>query len=92
MHRFGVLNRGDSLKVCFLETVLRDWREGLVADLLIDEVELTQRRYAELRAQQNFDLLTSEATMPSGLVCRPTSFEHSAIWHAGGRWRAPVSA
>jgi hypothetical protein len=47
-NRFGVLYLGDSLKVCFLEAVLRDRREGLVDDLPIDEVELTQRRYAEI--------------------------------------------
>lgn len=47
-NRFGVLYLGDSLKVCFLEAVLRDQREGLVDDLPIDEVELTQRRYAEI--------------------------------------------
>jgi len=47
-NRFGVLYLGDSLKGCFLETVLRDRREGLVDDLPIGEVELTQRRYAEI--------------------------------------------
>ncbi|WP_348984290.1 RES domain-containing protein [Mesorhizobium mediterraneum] len=31
-NRFGVLYFGDSLKVCFLETVLRNRREGLVDD------------------------------------------------------------
>jgi hypothetical protein len=34
--------------VCFLETVLRDRREGLVDDLPIDEVELKHRHYAEI--------------------------------------------
>ena len=48
VRRFGVLYLGDSLKVCFLETVLRDRREGLVDDLPVDEAELTQRRYAEI--------------------------------------------
>nr|WP_245436298.1 RES family NAD+ phosphorylase [Mesorhizobium tamadayense] len=47
-NRFGVLYLGDSLKVCFLEAVLRDRREGMVDDLPIDEVELTQRRFAEI--------------------------------------------
>ncbi|WP_292445329.1 RES domain-containing protein [Mesorhizobium sp.] len=31
VNRFGVLYLGDSLKVCFLETVLRDRREGLTS-------------------------------------------------------------
>ncbi|MER8383650.1 RES family NAD+ phosphorylase [Mesorhizobium sp. M0189] len=45
---FGVLYLGDSLKVCFLETVLRDRREGILDDLPIEEVELTRRRYADI--------------------------------------------
>ncbi|MER8548141.1 RES family NAD+ phosphorylase [Mesorhizobium sp. M1169] len=48
VNRFGVLYLGDSLKVCFLETVLRDRREGIFDDLPIEEVELIRRRYAEI--------------------------------------------
>lgn len=46
--RFGVLYLGDTLKVCFLETVLRDRRDGLIGDLPIEEHELYTRRYAEI--------------------------------------------
>lgn len=35
--RFGVLYLGDTLKVCFLEAVLRDRRDGLIGDLPIEE-------------------------------------------------------
>jgi hypothetical protein len=56
-NRFGVLYLGGSLKVCFLETVLRDRREGLVDDLPIDEVELTQRRYAEIATTADLRLV-----------------------------------
>jgi hypothetical protein len=35
--RFGVLYLGETLKVCFLEAVLRDRRDGLIGDLPIDE-------------------------------------------------------
>lgn len=56
-NRFGVLYLGDSLKVCFLETVLRDRREGLVDDLPIEEVELTQRRYAEIATRADLRLV-----------------------------------
>ncbi|TJW47969.1 MAG: RES domain-containing protein, partial [Mesorhizobium sp.] len=48
---------GDSLKVCFLETVLRDRREGLFDDLPIEEVELTQRRYAEITTTAELRLI-----------------------------------
>lgn len=45
------------MKVCFLEAVLRDRREGLVDDLPIDEVELTQRRYAEIATTADLRLV-----------------------------------
>lgn len=56
-NRFGVLYLGDSLKVCFLEAVLRDQREGLVDDLPIEEVELTERRYAEIATTADIRLV-----------------------------------
>ncbi|MBP1875954.1 hypothetical protein LPJGGPFB_05279 [Ensifer adhaerens] len=46
--RFGVIYLGDTLKVCFLEAVLRDRRDGLVGDLPIEEKEIHARRYAEI--------------------------------------------
>jgi hypothetical protein len=45
-NRFGLL--GASMRVCFLEAVLRDRRDGHVEDFLIAESELTMRRYAEI--------------------------------------------
>ncbi|MER9056687.1 RES family NAD+ phosphorylase [Mesorhizobium sp. M0910] len=56
-NRFGVLYVGDSLKVCFLETVLRDRREGILDDLPIDEAELTRRRYAEIATTTDLRLV-----------------------------------
>lgn len=32
-NRFGVLYLGSSLKVCFVETILRDKRDGVVGDV-----------------------------------------------------------
>lgn len=46
--RFGVIYLGDTLKVCFLEAVLRDRRDGLVCDLPIEEKEIHARRYTEI--------------------------------------------
>ncbi|EUB98184.1 RES domain protein [Rhizobium sp. CF080] len=46
--RFGVLYLGETLKVCFLEAVLRDRRDGLIGDLPIEEREIYARRYAEV--------------------------------------------
>lgn len=56
-NRFGVLYLGDSLKVCFLEAVLRDRREGTLDDLPIEEVELTRRRYAEIATTRDLRLV-----------------------------------
>ncbi|MER8522957.1 RES family NAD+ phosphorylase [Mesorhizobium sp. M0220] len=56
-NRFGVLYLGDSLKVCFLEAVLRDRREGTLDDLPIEEVELTRRRYAEIATTTDLRLV-----------------------------------
>jgi hypothetical protein len=47
-HRFGVIYLGETLKVCFLEAVLRDSRNGAVGDFPMDERELHVRRYAEM--------------------------------------------
>lgn len=47
-NRFGVLYLGQTLKVCFLEAVLRDQRDGVVGPLAIGEQELALRRYAEI--------------------------------------------
>ena len=48
MKRFGVLYLGETLKVCFLEAVLRDRRDGHIGDLPIDGDEIYARRYAEI--------------------------------------------
>ncbi len=55
--RFGVLYLGSSLKVCFLETMLRDERDGIVGQIAIAESELDDRRYAEIRVSQALRLL-----------------------------------
>jgi hypothetical protein len=47
-NRFGVLYLGASLKVCFLEAVLRDQRDGVVGSLTIGEDELESRLFAEI--------------------------------------------
>jgi hypothetical protein len=46
--RFGVLYLGRSLKVCFAEAIVRDRRDGTVADYPIEEAELAQRRLARI--------------------------------------------
>ncbi|RDL47810.1 hypothetical protein BLJAPNOD_05368 [Ensifer sp. M14] len=55
--RFGVLYLGETLKVCFLEAVLRDRRDGLIGDLPIEEKELYARRYAEIETNAELHLV-----------------------------------
>jgi hypothetical protein len=47
-NRFGVLYLGETVKVCFLEAILRDQRDGVIGDLPIAEDEIHARRYAEI--------------------------------------------
>lgn len=56
-NRFGVLYLGSSLKVCFLEAVLRDERDGVVGDYLMDETDLDTRRYAEVEVHETLKLI-----------------------------------
>ncbi|NEI59430.1 RES domain-containing protein [Rhizobium leguminosarum] len=54
---FGVLYLGETLKVCFLEAVLRDRRDGLIGDLPIEEKEIYARRYAEIETIAELSLV-----------------------------------
>ncbi|NKK03296.1 RES domain-containing protein [Rhizobium leguminosarum bv. viciae] len=56
-NRFGVLYLGETLKVCFLEAVLRDRRDGLSGDLPIEEKEIYSRRYAEIETITELSLV-----------------------------------
>ncbi len=47
-NRFGVLYMGDTVKVCFLEAVLRDQRDGLIGNMPIAESALHNRQYAQI--------------------------------------------
>jgi hypothetical protein len=54
---FGVVYVGESLKVCFLEAVLRDKRNGVVEDYPISERELYIRKYAEIEIAEELTLV-----------------------------------
>lgn len=56
-NRFGVLYLGDTVKVCFLEAVLRDQRDGAIGNLPIAEIELHDRRYAEIENIRSLDMV-----------------------------------
>jgi hypothetical protein len=71
-NRFGVLYLGTSTKVCFLEAVLRDQRDGHLEDFLIAEAELTVRRYAEIEVASDLALVDLRDHHASGWAFPPT--------------------
>jgi len=60
-NRFGVLYLGDTVKVCFLEAVLRDQRDGEIGDLPIEESELYARHYAEIEIMVSLNMVDLRA-------------------------------
>jgi hypothetical protein len=56
-NRFGVLYLGETLKVCFLEAVLRDQRNGVIGDLPMAETELYARHYAQIEVTTRLTLV-----------------------------------
>jgi hypothetical protein len=56
-NRFGVLYLGETLKVCFLEALLRDRRDGKIGDLPIEEREIEIRRFAEIETTEELRLV-----------------------------------
>lgn len=84
--RFGVVYLGDTLKVCFLEAVLRDRRDGLMGDLPIDEKEIYARRYAEIETIADLRLVDLREDTRSGWECRRMS-QNPPANPSGGRGR-----
>jgi len=62
--RFGVLYLGSSLKVCFVEAVLRDQRDGHAGDLLLDESDLAKRSYATIEVVSTLSLVDLQKDGP----------------------------
>jgi hypothetical protein len=63
-NRFGVIYLGSSLKVCFVEAVLRDQGDGPVADLLLDEKDLAARSYAMIEVGTSLSLVDLRGDAP----------------------------
>lgn len=85
--RFGVLYLGETLKVCFLEAVLRDRRDGLVGDLPIEEKEIYTRRYAEVETIADLSLVDLRDDHAIRMGIQLTWRNHRVrAWRAPGRW------
>jgi hypothetical protein len=77
--RFGIIYFGSSLKVCFLERVLRDLRNGQLGDVPIPYAELEQLMCAEVTTVRPWSLVIFVAITRSGWAFRPMPFEHRVI-------------
>lgn len=84
-NRFGVLYLGETLKVCFLETVLRDKRNGSVEDYPLDEIELRARRFTLVEAAAPLTVvdLRRDGGVRMGVpsdVCRASDQGLAQLW------------
>lgn len=86
-NRFGVLYVGSTLKVCFLEAILRDERNGAVGDYPIGEAELQVRHYAGIEVAAPLTLIDLRGDGPVRMgiptdVVRASSQTLSRVWSA----------
>lgn len=63
-NRFGVLYLGSSLKVCFLEAILRDQRDGIVGPLPLGRTVLADRAVAAIVPTRDLRLLDLRGDAP----------------------------
>ena len=86
-NRFGVLYLGESLKVCFLEAVLRDQRDGVIGTFAIGEDELDSRRYAEIEVTARLQLvdLREDRAVRMGI---PSDVHRASSHRLGRAWSA----
>lgn len=86
--RFGVLYCGSTLKVYFVEAVLRDQRDGYVGDLPLDEIELARRSYATIEVTDGLSLVDLRGDGPVRMgVPSDDARGQSRAWRGSGRWR-----
>lgn len=88
-NRFGVLYLGSSLKVCFLEALLRDERDGLSGDYLMDERDLDTHSFAQVEVREELTLLdlTGDAPVRMGI---PSDVPRSSKQALARRWSLAV--
>lgn len=88
-NRFGVLYLGSSLKVCFLEAVLRDERDGVDGDYLMAESELDTRNYAEIRPTSDLKLIdpTGDGPVRMGI---PSDVPRASSQALARRWSLAI--
>jgi RES domain len=83
--RFGVIYFGSSLKVCFLERVLRDRRNGRLGDVPIPYVELEQLMGAEITIVRPLNLVDLCGANPVKMGV-PTDAVRASSHRLGQKW------
>jgi hypothetical protein len=83
--RFGVIYFGSSLKVCFLERILRDLRNGRLGDVPIPYAELEQLMCAEIVTARPLNLvdLRGDNLVKMGV---PTDAVRASSHRLGQKW------
>lgn len=90
-NRFGVLYLGSTLKVCFVEAVLRDQGDGRLDDLLLDERDLALRSYAEIEVAAPLSLvdLRNDGPLRMGI---PSDVARGSKQSLARRWSLAIYA
>jgi hypothetical protein len=88
-NRFGVLYLGATLKVCFLEALLRDKRNGAVGDYPLSEAELHARRFAVVKVEAQLSMvdLRTDGGVRMGV---PSDVSRASNQHLARAWSAAV--
>jgi hypothetical protein len=88
-NRFGVLYLGRTLKVCFVEAVLRDARNGAIGDFPFEEIEFRQRTYARIGVGAPLRLvdLRDDGRIRMGI---PSDVTGAADQRAGRAWSLAI--
>jgi len=83
--RFGIIYFGSSLKVCFLERVLRDLRNGRLGDVPIPYAELEQLMCAEVTTARPLNLVDLRGDSPLKMGV-PTDAIRASSHRLGQKW------
>jgi hypothetical protein len=83
--RFGIIYFGSSVKVCFLERVLRDLRNGRLGDVSIPYAELEQLMCAEATTVRPLNLVDLRGDNPVRMGV-PTDAVRASTHRLGQRW------
>ncbi|MBV8453970.1 MAG: RES family NAD+ phosphorylase [Deltaproteobacteria bacterium] len=83
--RFGVIYLGSSLKVCFLERVLRDLRNGQIGDVPIPYAEFEELVCAEVTIDRPLNAVDLRGDSPIKMGV-PTDAVRASSHRLGQRW------